>query len=154
MVIFSRPHKKIFGCISDEQSAWLIIQGCISKMYKPDKKIIDWKHKIFIFWNGMWYWLTIWKDSTIHNINETIENSIVLTRFLFSLLFTALVCSLQIHTLLLSETGMQFHGSVMMMLFSRPHKICSIFFPRNNLHCPSIQVFISKVCNPDKYDIT
>ena len=78
----------------------------------------------------------------------------MLTRFLFSLLFTALVCSLEIHTLPLSETGMQFHGSVMMMLFSRPHKICSIVFPRNNLHCPSIQVFIGEVCKPDKYDIT
>ena len=83
-----------------------------------------------------------------------IEISIVLTRFLFSLLFTSLVCSLEIHTLPLSETGMQFHGSVVRMMFSRPHKIFSSFFPRNNLHCPSIPVFISKLCKPDKYNIT
>ena len=36
--IFLGHIKKIFGCISDEQSAWLIIQVCISKMYKPDEK--------------------------------------------------------------------------------------------------------------------
>ena len=49
---------------------------------------------------------------------------------------------------------MQYHGSVVRMMFSRPHKIFSSFFPRNNLHCPSIPVFISKLCKPDKYNIT